>query len=398
MTSGSEESPPPSSVTPRALPDAVDVVVIGAGIIGASCAFHLAQRGVRVAVLDTYEAAAMGSSGRSFASLRTQWMDPTNIALSWGGIQVYRDFAEVHGVDVGYAPTGYLLLVPEQQWDKQLEAVALQRSMGISVDVLSPADAQQYTPFTTDGLGGCTWGHADGVVDPHLVTTTYLSMARALGATVHFRHRITTIDRQDDGWHLDTAHGAIRATTVVNAAGGWAGEVAELAGLSVPVQHYRRMIFASAADEAAPLLPMTIDVATGFYLRSEGARLLMGYANPDESPGYTTSMEWQWLETALETGVKRFPWLEDVPIDQTASWAGTYEITPDHRPFLGAMTDQPAWVNACGFSGHGVMQAPTVGHVIAEEVIDGRAHSINIDSLRIDRLSRSDLEVNALVF
>jgi len=387
-----------STVTSAAMPDVVDVVVVGAGIIGASCAYHLAERGVRVAVLDSYEAPAMGSSGRSFASLRTQWMDATNIKLSWGGIQIYRDFDTQCGVDVGYAATGYLLLVPEQQWERQLAAVELQRAMGISVDSLTPADAQKYTPFETDGLGGCTWGHADGVVDPHLVTTTYLGMARRLGATVHFRQQVTAIHRDHECWQVTTARGSMRAKTVVNAAGGWAGEVAELAGLSVPVQHYRRMIFASAENAVKKSLPMTIDVATGFYLRSEGARLLMGFANPDETPGYTISMDWNWLERALEGGVERFPWLADVPIDQNASWAGTYEITPDHLPFLGAMTDQQDWVNACGFSGHGVMQAPTVGQVIAEEVVDGRARSIDIDSLRIERLANPNLHMNALVF
>lgn len=386
------------SLTSRRMPGTVDIVVVGAGIVGASCAYHLARRGAGVAVLDAYEAAAMGSSGRSFASLRTQWMDATNIALSWGGIRTYRDFATLYGVDVGYVPTGYLLLVPDQQWEQQLNAVALQRSMGIAVDILTPAEAQKYTPFETGGLGGCTWGHADGVVDPHLATTTYLAMARTLGATVHFRHRVTAIDHDANGWHVTTTRGTIRAKTLVNAAGGWAGAVGEMAGLTVPVQHFRRMIFASAENAVTHPLPMTIDVATGFYLRSEGARLLMGFANPNEEPGYTTSMDWDWLEKALETGVERFPWLDEVPIDHTASWAGTYEITPDHRPFLGSMAQQPDWVNACGFSGHGVMQAPTVGQVIAEEIIDGRAHSINIDSLRIDRLENESLQMNALVF
>ena len=214
----------PDGLTARSLPEAVDVVVVGAGIVGASCAYHLARDGATVAVLESYEAAAMGSSGRSFASIRAQWADATNIALSWGGIRTYRDFATLHGVDVGYVPSGYLFLVPAPEWESHLDAVALQRSMGIAVNVLTPEEAQQYASFDTAGLGGCTWGSADGVVDPHLVTTTYLSMARKLGATVHFRHGVSAIDHHTDGWHLTTAKGTIRATTVVNAAGGWAGD------------------------------------------------------------------------------------------------------------------------------------------------------------------------------
>lgn len=379
-------------------PTTVDVAVIGAGIMGASCAYHLASKGVSVAVLESFEAPAMGSSGRSFASLRTQWMDETNIRLSWGGIQTYRDFASLYGVDVGYRATGYLLLVPEEHWQRQLEAVELQRSLGIKVEALTPAEAADYSDFESKGLGGCTWGHADGVVDPHLITTTYLSLARQLGVSVQYRQRVVSIERQDDWWVLSTPERSLRARHIVNAAGGWAGEVAELAGLTVPVQHFRRTIFSSAPNGIKRSLPMTIDVQTGFFLRSEGDRLLMGLANPDEDPGYTTRIDWDWLEVALETGLERFPWLDEVPIDASGSWAGTYEITPDHLPFIGAMPSTPHWINACGFSGHGVMQAPMIGQLIAEEVVDGRAHSIDIDSLRIERLETAGVRPASLVF
>lgn len=380
------------------LPEDVDVVIIGAGIIGASCAFHLAARGAKVAVLETNEGPAMESTGRSFASIRTQWADATNIQLSWSSIQTYRDFESLYGTDVGYRASGYLLLVPEDGWEAQLEAVELQRSLGASIEVLSPTAAQRHTTFETSGLGGCTWGHADGVVDPHLVTTTYLDLARKRGATIHFQQPVTAIEQFGDGWELKVPKGTVRAQYVVNAAGGWAGEVAALAGLSVPVEHVRRMIYASAPQALNRPVPMTIDVRTGVYLRSEGSRLLIGCANPDEVPGYNTRVDWKWLESAMELGVPRFPWLAEVPIDNHASWAGTYEVTPDHRPFIGAMPEAPKWINACGFSGHGVMQAPMVGRVTAEEVIDGRASSVDIDSLRIDRLAGAALAQTSLVF
>jgi sarcosine oxidase subunit beta len=269
----------------------VDVAVIGAGIMGASCAFHLAARGLRVAVVEANEGPAMGSTGRSFASIRTQWADAANIQLSWGSIQTYRDFESRHGVDVGYRASGYLLLVPEDRWHTQLEAVALQRSLGAAVDVLSPQEAQRFSSFDTSGLGGCTWGHADGVVDPHLVTTTYLDLARQLGATVSFQQPVDAIEQVGDEWRLTTPQAALSTRYIVNAAGGWAGEVAAMAKLTVPVEHVRRMIFASAPHALAAEVPMTIDVRTGFYLRSEGSRLLMGCANPDEKPGYTTRMD-----------------------------------------------------------------------------------------------------------
>ena len=105
----------------------------------------------------------------------------------------------MHGIDVGYRPSGYLLLVSQELWDAQLRAVELQRAHGVPVDVLGFEAAQAITPFSTDGLGGTTWGPADGVVDPHLATSAYLELARRDGATVRFRHPVTSIDAYGDG-------------------------------------------------------------------------------------------------------------------------------------------------------------------------------------------------------
>jgi sarcosine oxidase, subunit beta len=119
----------------------VDVVVVGAGAIGASCAYHLARAGHSVLVAETFGGPAEGSTGRSFASIRSQWADSLNIEMSWRSIRAYRSFPDDHGVDVGYRPSGYLLLVPGAMWQGQLEAVDLQRAHGVPVDVLDLAAA-----------------------------------------------------------------------------------------------------------------------------------------------------------------------------------------------------------------------------------------------------------------
>jgi sarcosine oxidase subunit beta len=245
-----------------------DIVVAGAGAIGASVAYHVARRGCAVVVLEAFGGPAEGSTGRSFASIRAQWADAVNIELSWRSIQAYRDFPMVHGVDVGYRPSGYLFVVPETAWESHLTAVSLQREHGVPVEVLDPQAAQHYTAFTTGGVGGATWGPADGVVDPHLATSAYLRLARAHGATTLFRHQITAIARTPAGWEVTAADRTIRASYVVNAAGGWAGELAALAGLEVPVVHSRRNIYATAAGSVDKPVPMTIDMATGVYVRS----------------------------------------------------------------------------------------------------------------------------------
>jgi len=362
-----------------------DVIVIGAGIIGASCAHQLGMRGVSVRVLEAQSAPGEGSTGRSFASVRSQWGDPTNVELCWRSIQMYRDFEQLHGTAVDYRPTGYMFLVPEDMWSTQLARVELQRRHDVPVDVLEIAAAQEKTPFEATGLAGATWGPTDGVVDPIAATQAYLRLARERGADVRLRHPITGISRQSDRWDVETASGTFASRWVVNAAGGWAGGIAGLAGLDLPVDHVRRCFYSTAPRHDDRRFPMTVDMGTGAFLRSEGDRVLFSVANLDEPLGYQTSVDWGWFENVLETMCERFPWLADEPLDPGGAWAGTYEVTPDHFPVLGANPDAQGWVDACGFSGHGVMQAPMIGILIAEEIADGRAYSLDIDPLRIRR-------------
>jgi sarcosine oxidase subunit beta len=370
-----------------------DVVVVGAGAIGASSAFHLARNGQQVVVLDTFDGPAEGSTGRSFASIRGQWADPLNIDISWRSIQAFRDFPARYGIDVGYRPTGYLLLVSAQAWAPQLEAIELQRAHGVPVEVLSFDQAREITPFDPAGLGGVTWGPADGVVDPHRVSSAYLDLARGHGATVLFGHRVLGIEQHeaDGGWTVRAGNRSIRAQRIVNAAGGWSGEVAALAGLDVPVVHSRRNVYSSAPGAMGDRrLPMTVDFTTGVYLRSEGDRVLFGGARPDETDGYSTDVDWPWMESLLERAVGRFPWVGDIPLDRAGCWAGTYENTPDLHGILGATATHPTWVNACGFSGHGLMQAPEIGRLVAEQVTDGTITSIDTGALRLERFAEVD--------
>ena len=158
-----------------------DVVVVGAGITGASAAWHLASRGLSVVVLERDVAPAMGSTGKSAAGVRVQFTTEANIRLSMYSLPVYREFKERHGHDVGYRAIGYLLLVPHDKWERHLESVALQRRLGAPVEVLDPIEAQRYVDFETEGLAGATYGPWDGVIDPHMATHAWVSMGKDLG-------------------------------------------------------------------------------------------------------------------------------------------------------------------------------------------------------------------------
>jgi sarcosine oxidase, subunit beta len=383
----------------------VDVAIVGAGIVGAVCAAELADAGLRVAVLERQEAAAMGSTGLSAAGVRVQFVDPTNVALSLASIETYRSFPERYGVDIGYRPVGYLLLVPDADWDGHLAGVAVQRALGAPVEVLEVADARRrFLEFEPHGLAGATFGPIDGVVDPHSVTQAHLRLACERGASVHVRHEVVEVARVGADWLLTTtgaggssgAAGAgaavgvgggavVRAGAVVNAAGCWAGALGRLAGVEVPVEPSRRMIWMTAPKPGRGTSPLVVDLASGVYHRTEGERLLFGRSNPGEVPGFATGIDWDWLEPTYEAAVDRFPWFADEALDQAACWYGYYEMTPDCNALLGENPHAAGWYDACGFSGHGVQHAPAVGRAIREEIVDGRSHTIDIDPLRISR-------------
>jgi sarcosine oxidase, subunit beta len=378
----------------------VDVAVVGAGIVGTACAAELAGAGLRVAVLEREEAAAMGSTGRSAAGVRVQFVEPTNVALSLASIEAYRSFPERHGVDVGYRPVGYLLLVPNDDWESHLEGVAVQQELGAPVEVLEVADARRrFVDMDPVGLAGATFGPIDGVVDPHMVTQAYVRLARELGASIHVRHEVVEVARDGADWLLTTppigAAGGIerpvvRAGAVVNAAGCWAGALGRLAGAEVPVEPSRRMIWMTAPRPGRATSPLVVDLASGVYHRTEGERLLFGRSNPEEATGFTTGIDWDWLERTYEAAVARFPWFADEALDQAACWYGYYEMTPDRNAVLGANPHAAGWYDASGFSGHGVQHAPAVGRALREEIVDGRSHTIDIDRLRISRFADGD--------
>ena len=364
-----------------------DVVVIGAGIMGASCAFRLSERGLKVAVLEAQEAPTMGSTGRSAAGVRVQYTEEVNARISWESIQEYQHFQELYGEDAGYRPIGYLFLVPPERWNEHLESVSMQECVGAPVRVLSVEDAQSLVAFETGGIAGVTFGPVDGIVDPHSVTFTYLRLAQERGASIHLQTPMMSATWIGKVWRVETPRDIFEAEYLINAAGSWAGGIARRAGLEVPVQPVRRLVFMTTPTPWQHVYPLTIDLMSGFYLRSEGQRILFGRSNPDEPPGFTEGMDWDWFEPTISVGLERFPWMEETRLDHQACWWGFYEVTPDHNPILGRLPTVENWINVAGFSGHGVQQAPAVGRLIAEEVVLGRAQSINIDPLRITRFS-----------
>ncbi len=372
------------------------VVIIGAGIVGASIAYHLAARGCAdVVILEKESVEVSGSTARSAAGVRHQFSSRTNILLSKYSIERFRHFSTEVGGHAELHQYGYLFLFNDaQKWHAYQPTIALQRELGVNVATLDPTEAASFIPeLNISDLVGATFCPDDGFVDPHGIAMGYLARARELGVRLL---------RATPATGFEIANGKVQAVStpeqrwtcdvVVNAAGPYAGEVAALAQLDVPIKPYRRNIYVTEPFPALPrTIPLTIDMATGAYIRKENENVLLGLSRKDEPASHSTSVDWDWLDTVLEAMLNRFPILERAGLSERQSWAGSYEITPDHLPILGRMPAVSNWVNAAGFSGHGVMHAPATGLLIAEEILDGQAHSIDISELRIERFKHGNL-------
>ena len=381
--------------------DAASVVIIGAGIVGSSIAYHLSARGCTdVILLEKGDTEACGSTARSAAGVRHQFATQVNVRLSLYSIERLKHFEEEVGGFAGLKQIGYLLLVSDPEtWKQYRENVDLQRSLGVRSRLLTPSEIHDLVPFAQlDHLLGATFCPDDGHCDPYGVAVGYLNAARRAGVELRRATRVIGI-RRDDGraTAVDTTRGSIAGETVINAAGPWAGSVGELAGLKIPVLPYRRCVYMTEPMTLAPF-PFVIDTASGFYMRPEGDKLLIGVTNEAEPSSENLAVDWEWLETVLELGAQRFPFIAEMGIVRRNCWAGLYENTPDACPILGRHPDLENYIDASGFSGHGVMHSPATGMLIAEEVLDGRAHTINIADLRITRFANTPVAVETNVY
>ncbi len=370
----------------------VSILVIGAGVIGASLAFQFARRGVHdLVVLDRAPLPGSGSTSRANGGIRAQFGTPINIGMSLRSMRILDDLAPEIGEPPVYRKSGYLFFTARRErLARMREAVTLQRSLGVSVVEYSADEVRRRLPWVAGAdLVGGTFGERDGFIDPGALTAFFVRQATGLGALLRCGETVVGIERSSAGeLRVRTTCGAWVSPVVIDAAGPWAGEVARLAGVTIPIAPVRRHLLLSGPCSALPpTIPMTIDADTGLVLRREGPRVLIAWSNPDEPVGFDTSCDLAFAERIAEPLERRFPAVAAAGIDIQRSWAGLYEVTPDHHALLGPVDELPGFWLASGFSGHGIMHAPAAGECLAQAILGG-ATSVDIAALSPSRFAR----------
>jgi sarcosine oxidase subunit beta len=255
-------------------------------------------------------------------------------------------------------------------------AAAYQRGCGVDVEVLDAAEVRRRVPWIAgERLAGGTFGARDGFIDPGRLCGFFSSAAAHDGVSFRYGQEVVAAEEGAGGFVLGTADGStFSAPFVVNAAGAWSARLGALLGVDVPVEPVRRHLFLTGpVRDLPPEVPMTIDADTGVLVRREGERVLVAWSNADEPPGFDTTCDPEFVLRFAEALEARFPSVAAAGIDQRRSWAGLYEVTPDHHAILGPVPERPGLLLATGFSGHGVMHAPAAGRCIAEMILRGRS-------------------------
>ena len=371
-----------------------DVVVVGGGAIGTSAAYHLAIAGAgRVLLLERADAVGTGSTGACAGGFRHQFSSKINIELSLASIPMILGFSQEHGLPLDVAQDGYLFLIREHSdWDAFGEAAALQRSMGIDVRILTPAEAAEAAPgISQEDLIGATFCPDDGIADPAGLTQGYATAARSVGAQIELGVEVMGVDVAGGRVvGVRTAAGPIGCRAVVNAAGPWAKMLCASAGVELPLEPIPRMVVTTGAFAGVPARrTLVIDAATSYYFHREGAGVLTGMGGRNEKASFDLSVDHRFIEDELlPTAVRIFPPIEHAGIANM--WAGLYEMTPDRHPIVGEAPVSGLYL-ANGFSGHGFQHAPIVGKLMAEMIVEGRARTVDVTTLGLDRFASGAL-------
>ena len=370
------------------LPRSADIVIIGAGAIGASIAYQLGRRGARDVVVLERDAVGAGSTSKAAGGIRVQFATRVEIELSLRAVAFFKRFEDEMGVPCDFHQEGYLFVVTDEATLARFRGnVALQRSMGADVRVIAPDDARALVPaLNVDDALAAVWGPTDGHASPNDVVQAYAAQARARGVRIVEGTPVTgiVVERGRVAGVLTPA-GTIATRLVVNAAGPWAPLVGRMAGLDLPVDPRRRHIFVTDAfDGIRHPLPLVTDTGSGFYCRSEQGAILMSPGDIGEVTEYEARVDWSVLELAVEKAVRRIPALEGAQVRH--AWAGLRPLTPDGRAILDWAPGVEGLYLAVGFCGHGFQHSPGVGETVAEVLLDGRS-TLDIHDLRLGRFA-----------
>ena len=375
------------------LPKKADVVILGGGVMGTSTAYHLVKRGkTNILLLERESFFGTGATGRCAGGIRHQFNTEVNIRLSQKSLAMIDTLEEETGQSAMVRKCGYLfVLTDEKDVPVFQKSLKLQDSLGVKTEWLSGDEVSRLAApcVFPDAIGG-TFNPDDGLADPNSIVMGYIKAARRQGAVCLTDCTVTDFELENNKVRkVLTSLGSVETETVVNACGPWSTFLGNVIDLEIPVSPLRRQWFVTEKVPELPAeFPFVIDFSQSLYFHREASGLLSGMSNPNQKFGTDQSIDQDWEIRHIKEALARLPLLENSGIK--ARQAGLYELTPDAHPIIGS-TPVDGFYLLTGFSGHGFMQGPICGKLMAEILIDGKASSVDISMLDYKRFEENRL-------
>lgn len=372
-------------------PQNADVVILGGGAIGVSIAWNLARKGVQnIVVLERSEFGS-GSSAKPLGGVRANFSDPANIVLGQRSLEIFRNFNDDFGVDIGLRKVGYLFLARTEEEAAGLRsATQVQNELGVNSRDISPDECFELNPFLDPSvLVAGAFSPDDGYAQPARVVEGYIKAAQALGVTFLNHTEALEVEIGSGGVKgIRTNRGIIRTEAAICAAGAWSKQVGEMFGVDFPVEPVRRLIaFTPQREKPHPTVPFTLDLGTTFYYHNCNNGLLLGISHKQE-PGFCREFSYDWTEELNRAASIIAPSLQHQEL--VGGWAGLYENTPDHNAIIGQSEEVSNLFYATGFSGHGFLQSPAVGELVADMYL-GQESFMDPTPFSVSRFSNANL-------
>ncbi len=369
-----------------------DIVVIGAGVMGASIAFHLSQRKAgRIVVVDK-DHVGRGGSGRSSALIRMHYSFPAEVQLALVSLHMFERWDELVGETTLFQKTGFVRIVHPNEMERLKFNVEMQRQLGVNVDLISGKDLQRLEPdWIVDEVEFAAYEPDSGYGDGAGVANDFLARARDQGVCYRPRTQVKAI-RLEGGRvrGVATEQGDVDAPVVIAALGPWTRPLLKEIGYDLPIEtEYHQVAILKNAPDMRGGGCACIDSGTQTYFRPDGQdKFLVGDfygkrpVDPDNFPQRTSDES---LEEVIERACRRVPKLENAEVMRGVT--GVYDMTPDSRPLLGEIPAIAGLYVCAGFSGMGFKISPAIGLVMSELVVDGSAHTVDISAFRPQRFA-----------
>lgn len=341
-----------------------DTIIIGAGSVGTPLAWQLAQAGQKVLVLEQFASVGQGSNKEAIGGIRATHSDPAKIRICLKSLEIFSTWHATHGDDIGWQRGGYSFVAYRPQEEASLkDLLVTQKKYGLNIDWYDKDALLKLIPsLNPEGLIGGTYSPGDGSASPMLSAIAFERKAKALGAEFHYKEPVTGILRQDGRvTGVQTEQASYTAKMVVNAAGPWGREIAQMVGVDVPVTPDSHE--GGITEPVAPFLtPMVVDIRPTndsanyyFYQHHTGQIIFCITPNPP-IVGKDRRETSVFLPQVARRMLSVMPSLKNIKVRRT--WRGLYPMTPDGAPIVGEVKGLEGYLLAVGMCGQGYMIGP----------------------------------------